>query len=339
MEEQNNNHLRRSMTTGQMEMIAIGGTIGSGLFMGATSTIKWAGPSVLLAYAVVGLVLYAMMRALGEMIYLNPGTGSFADYGTKYINPLSGYLVKWSNVFQFIIVGISDVIAMSQYLNYWWPNLPDWLSGIILIVILTLANLVSAKAYGSLEFWFAMVKVVTIILMIVVGLMVIVFGLGNNWHPVGLSNLWSHGGFFPNGWKGFFFSLAVIAGSYQGIELLGIAAGETASPQKAIVTQQLPLFIQRDRQADCGGHQKPVHGLGAGLVIGVGHAEAAQKHDDEDTAHQKGIEQRLAGLAVDPDARGVGRQRGQHAPAAALLQKFSHFCAPFRPRISARPCP
>lgn len=235
MEEQNNNHLRRSMTTGQMEMIAIGGTIGSGLFMGATSTIKWAGPSVLLAYAVVGLVLYAMMRALGEMIYLNPGTGSFADYGTKYINPLSGYLVKWSNVFQFIIVGISDVIAMSQYLNYWWPNLPDWLSGIILIVILTLANLVSAKAYGSLEFWFAMVKVVTIILMIVVGLMVIVFGLGNNWHPVGLSNLWSHGGFFPNGWKGFFFSLAVIAGSYQGIELLGIAAGETASPQKAIV--------------------------------------------------------------------------------------------------------
>ena len=184
MEEQNNNHLRRSMTTGQMEMIAIGGTIGSGLFMGATSTIKWAGPSVLLAYAVVGLVLYAMMRALGEMIYLNPGTGSFADYGTKYINPLSGYLVKWSNVFQFIIVGISDVIAMSQYLNYWWPNLPDWLSGIILIVILTLANLVSAKAYGSLEFWFAMVKVVTIILMIVVGLMVVVFGLGNNWHPV-----------------------------------------------------------------------------------------------------------------------------------------------------------
>ena len=106
-----------------------------------------------------------------------------------------------------------------------------------------------------------------------------------------------------------------------------------------VLFQQLPLFIQRDRQADCGGHQKPAHGLGAGLVIGVGHAEAAQKHDHKNAAHQKGIEQRLAGLAVDPDARGVGRQRGQHAPAAALLQKFSHFCAPFRPRISARPCP
>ncbi|KRL96286.1 amino acid permease [Limosilactobacillus equigenerosi] len=227
--------LNRTMTPGQMEMIAIGGTIGSGLFMGATSTIKWTGPSVLLAYAFVGMILYAVMRALGEMIYLNPGTGSFADYGSKYIHPFAGYLVKWSNVFQFIIVGISDIIAMSAYLNYWWPNLPDWLSGIVMIIFLTLANLASAKAYGRLESWFAMIKVVTIILMIIIGLLVIVLGLGNHWHPVGISNLWSHGGFFTGGLTGFLFSLSVIAGSYQGVELLGITAGESASPQEAIV--------------------------------------------------------------------------------------------------------
>lgn len=235
MAEEKQPQLKRSMTPGQMEMIAIGGTIGSGLFMGATSTIKWAGPSVLLAYAFVGLILYGVMRALGEMIYISPGTGSFADYGAKYIHPLSGYLVKWSNVFQYIIVGISDIIAMTQYLNYWWPNLPDWLSGVIMIIFLTLANLASAKAYGRLEFWFAMIKVVTIIVMIIVGLLVIVVGFGNHWHPVGISNLWSHGGFFPNGLKGFVFSMAVIAGSYQGIELLGITAGESASPRHAIV--------------------------------------------------------------------------------------------------------
>lgn len=235
MENEQQPQLKRSMTPAQMEMIAIGGTIGSGLFMGATSTIKWAGPSVLLAYAFVGVVLYGVMRALGEMIYISPGTGSFADYGAKYIHPLTGYLVKWSNVFQFIIVGISDIIAMTQYLNYWWPNLPDWLSGIVMIIFLTLANLASAKAYGRLEFWFAMIKVVTIIVMIIVGLLVIVLGLGNHWHPVGISNLWSHGGFFPNGLKGFIFSMAVIAGSYQGIELLGITAGESASPRHAIV--------------------------------------------------------------------------------------------------------
>ena len=232
---ENKAKLNRTMTPGQMEMIAIGGTIGSGLFMGATSTIKWTGPSVLLAYAFVGLVLYGVMRALGELIYISPGTGSFADYGSKYIHPVAGYLTKWSNVFQFIIVGISDIIAMSQYLNYWWPNLPDWISGLIMIIILTLANLASAKAYGRLEFWFAMIKVVTIIAMIILGLLVIVLGLGNNWHPVGISNLWSHGGFFTGGFMGFMFSLSVIAGSYQGIELLGITAGEAESPRHAIV--------------------------------------------------------------------------------------------------------
>ncbi|MDO4903043.1 MAG: amino acid permease [Limosilactobacillus sp.] len=227
--------LKRTMTPGQMEMIAIGGTIGSGLFMGATSTIKWTGPSVILAYAFVGFVLYGVMRALGEMVYLNPGTGSFADYGDKYIHPFAGYLTKWSNVFQFIIVGISDIIAMSQYLNYWWPKLPDWVSGVVVIVMLTLANLVSAKAYGRLEFWFAMIKVVTIIAMIIIGLLVIVVGFGNHWHPVGISNIWKHGGLFPGGFMGFMFSMSVIAGSYQGIELLGITAGEAASPRHAIV--------------------------------------------------------------------------------------------------------
>jgi AAT family amino acid transporter len=235
MDNSENVKLRRTMTPGQMEMIAIGGTIGSGLFMGATSTIKWTGPSVLLAYAFVGLVLYGVMRALGEMIYISPGTGSFADYGSKYIHPMAGYLTKWSNVFQFIIVGISDIIAMSQYLNYWWPNLPDWISGLVMITILTLANLASAKAYGRLEFWFAMIKVVTIITMIILGLLVIVLGLWNNWHPVGISNLWKHGGFFTGGFMGFMFSLSVIAGSYQGIELLGITAGEAASPRHAII--------------------------------------------------------------------------------------------------------
>lgn len=113
-----NGGLNRSLSSGQMEMIALGGTIGVGLFMGSTSTIKWTGPSVLLAYAVVGILLYAVMRALGEMIYITPGTGSFADYATDYIHPLAGYLTKWSNIFQYIVVGISEVIAVTQYLNF-----------------------------------------------------------------------------------------------------------------------------------------------------------------------------------------------------------------------------
>lgn len=227
--------LQRSMTAGQMEMISLGGAIGVGLFMGASATIKWTGPSVLLAYMFVGLILYIVMRALGEMIYVNPGTGSFADYATEYVHPLAGYLAKWANVFEYIVVGMSEVVAATAYLHYWWPHLNDFVTGLLIIVLLVAANLASAKAYGSLEFWFAMIKVITIIMMIILGMLVILFGVGNGGHPVGFSNLWSHGGFFTGGVKGFFFSMSIIVGSYQGIELLGISAGEVANPQKAII--------------------------------------------------------------------------------------------------------
>ena len=227
--------LKRSMTAGQMEMISLGGAIGVGLFMGSASTIKWTGPSVLLAYMFVGLILYIVMRALGEMLYVDPGTGSFADYASEHVHPIAGYLAEWANVFQYIVVGISEVVATTEYLRFWWKGTSDWIAGIIIIVFLLLANLASAKAYATLEFWFAMIKVITIIFMILLGFMIIFFGFGNGGHPTGFSNLWSHGGFFTGGWSGFFFSMSIIVGSYEGIELLGISAGEVANPQKAIV--------------------------------------------------------------------------------------------------------
>lgn len=227
--------LKRSMTAGQMEMISLGGAIGVGLFMGASSTIKWTGPSVLLAYIFVGVILYIVMRALGEMLYVDPGTGSFADYASEHVHPIAGYLAEWANVFQYIVVGISEVVATTEYLRFWWKDTSDWIAGVIIILFLLVANLASAKAYATLEFWFAMIKVVTIILMILLGFAVILFGFGNGGHPVGFSNLWSHGGFFTGGLKGFFFSMAIIVGSYEGIELIGISAGEVSDPHKAIV--------------------------------------------------------------------------------------------------------
>ena len=227
--------LKRSMTAGQMEMISLGGAIGVGLFMGASSTIKWTGPSVLLAYIFVGVILYIVMRALGEMLYVDPGTGSFADYASEHVHPIAGYLAEWANVFQYIVVGISEVVATTEYLRFWWKGTSDWAAGVIIILFLLVANLASAKAYATLEFWFAMIKVVTIILMILLGFAVILFGFGNGGHPVGFSNLWSHGSFFTGGLKGFFFSMAIIVGSYEGIELIGISAGEVSDPHKAIV--------------------------------------------------------------------------------------------------------
>ncbi len=227
--------MQRKLSARHMQMIALGGTIGVGLFMGATATIKWTGPSVLLAYTIAGLFLYLIMRALGEMLYVDPSTASFAKFATEYMHPVFGYLTAWSNIFQFVVVGMSEMIAIGEYFNFWWPDLPGWLPGLIAIVTLVLANLISVRMFGELEFWFALVKVVTIILMIVAGLGVILFGFGNGGHPVGISNLWSHGGFFTHGFTGFCFALSIVVGSYQGVELLGITAGEAENPRPTIV--------------------------------------------------------------------------------------------------------
>ncbi|PTE95828.1 gamma-aminobutyrate permease, partial [Staphylococcus cohnii] len=149
-------------------------------------------------------------------------------------HPVAGYLTAWSNIFQWVVVGMSEVIAVGQYMNYWFPDLPQWIPGVIVVALLLCANLVSVKAFGEFEFWFAMIKVVTIILMIIAGFGIIFFGLGNGGEAIGLSNLWANGGFFPNGWLGFFFALSIVIGSYQGVELIGITAGETKDPQKNI---------------------------------------------------------------------------------------------------------
>lgn len=235
MRENQEKSLNKSLSSSQMQWIALGGTIGVGLFMGSASTIKWTGPSVMLAYAFAGFVLYLVMRALGEMLYVQPITGSFADFATEYVHPLAGYLTAWSNVFQFLLVGISEVIAIGSYLQFWWPHFPTWIAGIIVVTTLCLANLASVKAYGSLETWFSLIKVLTIIFMIIIGLLVIIFGFGNHGHPVGISNLWKNGGFFTGGFTGFMFALSIVVGSYQGVEIVGITAGEAANPQESIV--------------------------------------------------------------------------------------------------------
>lgn len=226
--------MKRKLSARQMQMIALGGTIGVGLFMGSTATIKWTGPSVLIAYAIAGLFLYLIMRALGEMLYIDPATGSFSKFGTEYIHPLAGYLTAWSNIFQFVVVGMSEMIAIGGYFEFWWPNLPAWIPGLVAIIFLTVANLISVKMFGELEFWFSLIKVVTIILLIIVGLGLIVFGFGNGFHPIGISNLWTHG-FFTGGFKGFIFALAIVLASYQGIELIGVTAGEAENPQTSLV--------------------------------------------------------------------------------------------------------
>ncbi|MGG2092131.1 amino acid permease [Bacillus sp. S13(2024)] len=236
--------LKRGLKARHIQMIALGGTIGVGLFMGSTSTIQWTGPSVMLAYAISGIFIFFIMRAMGEMLYLEPSTGSFATFGHKYIHPLAGYMTAWSNWFQWVIVGMSEIIAVGTYMQYWFPDLPAWIPGIIAMVILGAANLISVKSFGEFEFWFAIIKIVTIILMIIAGVGLIFFGFGNGGNAIGLSNLWKNGGFFTGGWSGFFFALSLVVGAYQGVELIGITAGEAKDPQKTL-TEAIQSIIWR----------------------------------------------------------------------------------------------
>ena len=236
--------LSRGLSSRHIQMIALGGTIGVGLFMGSASTIKWTGPSVMLAYGIAGVFIYLIMRAMGEMLYVEPSTGSFATFGYKYIHPLAGYLTAWSNWFQWVVVGMSEIIAVGAYMHYWFPDLPAWIPGLIAMVILGAANLISVKSFGEFEFWFALIKIVTIVLMIVAGFGLIFFGIGNGGVAIGLSNLWSHGGFFTGGFKGFFFALSLVVAAYQGVELIGITAGEAKDPKKTL-TNAIQSMIWR----------------------------------------------------------------------------------------------
>ena len=226
--------LQRGLKARHIELIALGGTIGVGLFMGSASTIKWAGPSVILAYALAGIVMFMVMRIMGEMLYLEPVTGSFATYAKKYMGPWAGYLTTWCYWFMWITVGMSEITAIGIYMNFWFPDLPAWIPALIGVAIVSAANLVSVKYYGEFEFWFALIKVVTIVAMLLIGFAMIFFGVGNDGIPIGLGNLYDNGGFFAGGWEGFLFALCLVTAAYQGVELVGITAGEAENPRHTL---------------------------------------------------------------------------------------------------------
>ncbi|MFB5677890.1 amino acid permease [Paenibacillus terreus] len=223
--------LKRGLKPRHIELIALGGTIGVGLFMGSASTIKWAGPSVLLAYLLAGIIIFFIMRIMGEMLIVEPVAGSFATFAHKYISPLAGFVTAWSYWFLWVTVGMAEVTAIGIYVGYWFPDIPQWIPALAGVLIIAAANLAAVRFYGEFEFWFSIIKIAAIVFMIVIGTGMIFFGLGNGGQPFGLSNLYSHGGFFPGGLKGFLFALCIVTGAYQGVEMVGITAGEAENPK------------------------------------------------------------------------------------------------------------
>ncbi|MGB9802780.1 amino acid permease [Desulfofundulus sp.] len=234
MLDKNAESLHRGLEERHIQLIAIGGAIGVGLFLGSATAIKTAGPALTLSYLIGGLAIFIIMRALGELAVAYPVAGSFSAYANAFLGPLAGYVTGWTYWFMWVVTCMAEITAVGIYVQFWLPQVPQWIPALIALVAMTVVNLINVKAYGEFEFWFALIKVVTIIAMIVLGAGMIFFGLGNRGVPVGLSNLWSHGGFFPHGMGGVVMALVMVMFAYLGVELIGVTAGEAQNPERAI---------------------------------------------------------------------------------------------------------
>lgn len=226
--------LHRGLEERHITLMSLGAAIGVGLFLGSGKAIQLAGPGILLAYAFSGLVMFFIMRALGEMAIQKPVAGSFSRYAREYLGPLPGFLTGWNYWFLWIVTCMAEITAVGVYMEYWFPGVPRWIWALAALVIMTIVNFLAVKAYGELEFWFALIKIVTIIFMIFIGLGMIVFGIGNGGIAIGIRNLWEHGGLFPNGVSGVLLSLQMVLFAFLGIEMIGVTAGEVKNLEKSL---------------------------------------------------------------------------------------------------------
>lgn len=227
--------LRRGLNHRHIRFIALGSAIGTGLFYGSASAIQAAGPIVLLAYLVSGAAVFWVMRSLGEMAVRHPVSGSFGKYATDYLGPFAGFVTGWTFVFEMVVVAIADVTAFAVYMGLWFPGTPQWVWVCAVILFIAGINTRHVTVFGELEFWLSLIKVTAIIAMIAGGIALLVLGvsLSDGGHT-GIDNLWSHGGFAPNGLPGLLASLTVVVFAFGGIETIGITAGEASDPELTI---------------------------------------------------------------------------------------------------------
>ncbi|GAA1495609.1 amino acid permease [Paeniglutamicibacter kerguelensis] len=227
------NELKRGLSSRHLQMIAIGGAIGTGLFVASGGTISQAGPGgALVAYALVGLMVFLLMQSLGEMSAKIPVAGSFQTYATRFVSPSFGFAIGWNYWFNWAITVAAELVAAGIIMDFWFPGVPGWIWAGAFLVLLTGVNALSAKAFGESEFWLSLIKVVAVVLFLVAGVLMIVGILGDS--SPGLSNWQNREDVFHGGWVSII-SVFMIAGfSFQGTELVGVAAGEAKNPRKEV---------------------------------------------------------------------------------------------------------
>ena len=239
------NKLKRGLKSRHVTMIAIGGAIGTGLFLGSGSAIRSAGPSIILSYLIVGIITFFMMRALGELILADTKKHSFLDAVKEYLGDRVEFVAGWTYWACWLSLAMADLTATGIYLKYWFPSMPQWVGPLVIVVLLMLVNMVNVGLFGELESWFSMIKVLAIVALILTGAVLLLLGTKVEGRPVSLLNLVNHGGFFPTGVWGFFMSFQMVVFAFVGVEIVGLTAGETADPEKDIpkAINTLPVRI------------------------------------------------------------------------------------------------
>lgn len=238
--------MKRSLTNTHIQLIALGGTIGTGLFLGVGNSIELAGPAVILIYTLVGFFLFLLMRALGELILSDLNKNTYIDFITQYLGKVIGTVTGYLYWFSWLSLGMAELTALGLYFRYWWHDLPLWLPGSITLIILLMINLISAKVFGNMEFSFAIIKILTIVaFVLLVFYLLITNGSTKLYGAISFSNLFKDGGFFVKGANGFFSGFQMVIFSFIGVELIGLTAAEAQDPKKTIVKaiNELPVRI------------------------------------------------------------------------------------------------
>jgi len=224
--------LHRGLKSRHIQLMALGGAIGTGLFLGVAETVRLAGPSVLLGYAIAGLIAFLIMRQLSEMMVDEPVAGSFGHFADKYCGRFAGFVSGWNYWVLYVLVSMAELSAVGIYVQYWFPHVPTWVSALGCFLLANGISLINVRAFGESEFWFSVIKVAAIVAMIVYG--VFLLASGGAGPQASVANLWTHGGFFAHGIKGLVMSMAIIMFSFGGLEVIGITAAEAADPARSI---------------------------------------------------------------------------------------------------------
>jgi AAT family amino acid transporter len=244
-DNQTKNGMVRGLQNRHVQLIAIAGTIGTGLFLGAGRSISLTGPSIILVYMLTGVLMYLMMRAIGEMLYMDPDQHTFINFITKYLGKGWGFFSGWSYWVSLVFLGMAEITAVANYVQFWFPSWPAWQIQIVFLFILSSVNLIAVKIFGEVEFWFGMIKIITILALIATGIFMVATNFETPAGHASLINITQGFQMFPKGWVSFAMAFQMVFFAYQAIEFVGITTSETANPRKVLpkAIKEIPVRI------------------------------------------------------------------------------------------------